>query len=443
MYYYQDHHLYQYYAKYGDTLFKTRDEYLDWVRANNLKLEKVAYFRLSKRARKISDYPEGAWVEYEVVPGTYLYDERDFSHYEFPNEEEAMEMADSYRDYPDGHASQTVFEGVPGEGDSLAYTEPDRPIEPFDPQRACTQFAHFILSYMPDDPVRRKARMDAHKLQIRNIKFITPQARIYIVAQNWAEHEYMRDPQIEYIKYAHGIGAGRARNACLNLLYNSNYNWGIISDDDICLKVTDSAIQFHRDLEINAQAFIDSPMDICFSRGVIYDRWNFDDVCRAGEMSDNWVLRTQFENQFHWAIVRNFKKFYGKEEYQREDLDTSKYDGFDDIEFCLNLTSKGYHLYMEKTLQRLISCMTEDESVVQQNLYGDYISKNLYNARKPYLKRKNGYWDYGELFWRSGHPWDFNIPRTVKGNVYDEIQGPRTDDMKADYQAAINKKTRF
>lgn len=94
-------------------------------------------------------------------------------------------------------------------------------------------------------------------------------------------------------------------------------------------------------------------------------------------------------------------------------------------------------------MQRLISCMTEDESVVQQNLYGDYISKNLYNARKPYLKRKNGYWDYGELFWRSGHPWDFNIPRTVKGNVYDEIQGPRTDDMKADYQAAINKKTRF
>ncbi len=165
MYYYQDHHLYQYYAKYGDTLFKTRDEYLDWVRANNLKLEKVAYFRLSKRARKVSDYPEGAWVEYEVVPGTYLYDERDFSHYEFPNEEEAMEMADSYRDYPDGHASQTVFEGVPGEGDSLAYTEPDRPIEPFDPQRT-------ILSAERPGWTRTNCRYAILNLSLRRPGFI-------------------------------------------------------------------------------------------------------------------------------------------------------------------------------------------------------------------------------------------------------------------------------
>ena len=444
MYYYKDHHLYQYYAKYGNQLFKTKEEYLQWARGNGYQLNNISYFRLSKWAKKTDEYPEGAWVEYEVVPGTILYDERDFSKYEFASEEEAAELVKSYNEYPDGHASQTFFEGYPGDENPIAYKEPQIAIEPFDPAKQCKQFAHFILSYMPNDPTRRKARMDAHKLQIRNIKMITPQAKIYVVAQNWSESEYMNDPQIEYKKYPQAIGAGRARNECLRWLYSSDYNWGIISDDDICLKVTDSAIQFHKDLETNAQAFIDSPMDICFTRALVYDRFNLEDVYRAEELSQNWMFRTQFENQFHWAVVRNFKKFYNTEEYQREDLNTLQYDGFDDTDFCLALTEKGYHLYQEKTLQRLINCTTEDESIVFAYASGDYISKNLASARSRHMQRNDqGYWDYGDLFNRSGHPGDFSIPRTVQGDVYNEIQGLRTDDMKQDYQEAINRKTRF
>lgn len=444
MYYYRDHHLYNYYAKYNDLLFKSKEEYLGWANTNGYQLSKVSYFRLSKWARKTDEYPEGAWVEYDVVPGTILFDDRIFSHYEFADETEAMEFVKSYNEYPDGYASQTFFEGYPGDENPFAYVEPDIAIEPFDAAKQCKQFAHFIISYMPDDPTRRKARMDAHKLQIRNIKMITPQAKIYIVAQNWAESEYMTDPQIEYKKFPQGLGAGKARNECLRWLYASDYSWGIISDDDICLKVTDSAIQFHKDLETNAQAFTDSPIDICFSRALVYDRWNLEDVFKAEELSENWIFRTQFENQFHWAVVRNFKKFYGKEEYQKEDLDTARYDGFDDIDFCLYLTQKGYHLYLERNLQRMISCMTEHESIVQEFAKGDYISKNLTSARSRYLKRNaNGYWDYGDLFYRSGHPGDFSIPRTVQGDVYNEIQGPRTDDMKHDYQEAISRQTRF
>lgn len=90
MYYYKDHHLYQYYAKYGNQLFKTKEEYLQWARGNGYQLNNISYFRLSKWAKKTDEYPEGAWVEYEVVPGTILYDERDFSKYEFASEEDIV-----------------------------------------------------------------------------------------------------------------------------------------------------------------------------------------------------------------------------------------------------------------------------------------------------------------------------------------------------------------
>lgn len=226
MYYYLDHHLYSYYAKYDNLLFKSKEEYLGWAYSNGYQLSKISYFRLSKWARKTDEYPEGAWIEYDVVPGTILYDERDFSRYEFASEEEAVEMIKSYNDYPDGYASQTFFEGYPGDENPIAYVEPDMPIEPFAPEKQCKQFAFFIISYMPDDSVRRKARMDAHKLQIKNIKFIAPQAKIYVIAQNWTENEYMIDPQIEYKKYPQGTGAGKARNECLKLLYSSDFSWG-------------------------------------------------------------------------------------------------------------------------------------------------------------------------------------------------------------------------
>ena len=105
MYYYRDHHLYNYYAKYNDLLFKSKEEYLGWANTNGYQLSKVSYFRLSKWARKTDEYPEGAWVEYDVVPGTILFDDRIFSHYEFADETEAMEFVKSYNEYPDGYAS--------------------------------------------------------------------------------------------------------------------------------------------------------------------------------------------------------------------------------------------------------------------------------------------------------------------------------------------------
>lgn len=268
MYYYKNHHIYNYYCCYNNINFKTETEYRQYLAANNIPTEVISYLRKQKYARCDSDWAMGEYIAYEVSPGTLLYDERDFSHYYFDNEGAAENFIKSYYMCRDGYADRAFFQGYPGDDSEsiITYHEPvdiASYITTFEPDKQNIHFAHFIISYMPNDEKLRKIRMNAHKLQIRNIKMITPNAKIYIIAQNYKDSEYINDPQITYKKFPKGIGAGKARNTALKWLYDSDYDFGIINDDDIYLKPNNSAINFFKDLEINSEEFINSPMDFC------------------------------------------------------------------------------------------------------------------------------------------------------------------------------------
>ena len=59
----------------------------------------------------------------------------------------------------------------------------------------------------------------------------------------------------------------------------------------------------------------------------------------------NWVFEYTPMSVWHYTVIRNFKKFYGKEEYQTETIDPNTGVGYDDADFCYDLHMKGYKIW--------------------------------------------------------------------------------------------------
>jgi hypothetical protein len=175
--------------------------------------------------------------------------------------------------------------------------------------------------------------------QIKSIKAVSPNAKIYIVAQNYKDEDYIDDPQIEYHKYGK-LGAMKARNTALNLFYNSDYDFCILNDDDVVVAPTQSAINFINELEFTPEKF--DGIDIIWSRDMIHHPYQLAETRLLDTYNENWVLEYCEANVWHYAVIRNFKKHYNKEEYQDESVDPTTGVGYDDADFCYYLHAQGY-----------------------------------------------------------------------------------------------------
>lgn len=430
MFYFEDNCWNRYFCRYDGKLFKTKGEYYEYLKSAHTEPIRTSVFRHRRNAVCRAEYPEGKWIEYDLAPGTELFDERDLSVYKFDTEAAARELMKAYTFNRDVYAT-CPFEGYEEEAIPEAATET---AEPFDPSKANKTVAHFILSYLPDDAAKRAKRYAAHRKQIENIKRITPQAKIHIVAQNYAESEYMVDPQIEYRKFERGIGAGRARNECLRWLYGSDYEYGIISDDDALLRETETAAQFYREVETAPEKFIGAGIDVCYPRNMYHYPWNSGDVRDANRRGVVWDFGWMPSGWFHWTLFRNLKKAYDRELYQREDIDPSKGQGYDDMDFSYTLMDSGVRCFCEWTLQQVSQLIEEEASVAQSLADGNYRAKSLNATRAKFLRRTpQGGWDYDDLRARNGHPFCITIPKEAETDVWNEISGGRAAEMKADF----------
>ena len=293
MYYIDNCKIYRYFAQYNNKLFKTSDEYYQYLTDNNIETQTISYFRRSKYALESETYKLGKWINYDVALGTILFDDRDYSMYTFESNAEAAEFLKYHSVYPDRFCQQCFYDGY-GEEDeqnSLEYIA-NKYVEnfekhEFDPEQENKIFAHFAISYLPDDEEIRAVRKSAFEKCILDMKEITPNTRIYINAQNYKEEDYLDDPQITYLfKHEKGVGAQRARNELLEWFYNSNYEWMIISDDDSFLAPTESTKMFFKELEQYPEKFKSIPLDICYSRNMQFEPFDVYDVQRAEYRSD-------------------------------------------------------------------------------------------------------------------------------------------------------------
>lgn len=424
MYYLKDNHLYRYYCSYNGQLFKTEKEYLDYLNDNNIQPQEIYLWRKAKVCSKNHFNKDGSWKAFNIAPGTEVFDERDISQYYVKDEKAKERLLKCYEKYNDFYIDRCYFDGYDNLGD-FTYSDTGDDVPEFNPDEENKTYAFIIISYLPDDENMRAERLSAHKLQIKNLKRLAPNTRIYIIAQNWHDDEYADDPQITYCKYGK-LGAGLARNTAFKLLYDSDYDYGIVSDDDITLKETDSAKEFFREIKEKPEKFLD--MDVIQTRCLIYNMLDQSDLDMADYTSRNWHFVQAYEGQIHLCFFKNFKKYYNTEEYQREDISPLDDSGFDDTDFFLGLNGKQYKVYMATFLYRYLGCMLESQSIMEDTKNGCYVYDNLTATRYRHMQRfVDGGWDYWKL--RSPLP-DINIPREKIGNVYDEIDSHLIRELK-------------
>lgn len=347
-YYYKENHLYRYYAILNNKQFKTREEYENYCLNNNIELFDTYVARKSKYFLERDD--EGLYYSQlvKIALNTYLYDSRDLSKFYFKDEEDANEFLKYYKEGSSRWAVECLFDGCADEPDYSpdgivnSILEKGFEIKDFNPEMQMKKIAHFIISYLPDDENKRQKRKDAHHKQIKSIKAITPNAKIHIVAQNYKEEDYIKDPQIEYQSFGK-LGVVKARNQALQWFYNSDYDFCIINDDDVFLKPTDSSINFFEEIENNTKKFKD--FDVIYSRDMYHNPLQASEVQYHEDWNKNWCFTWVGSSVLHWTIIRNFKKYYGVEEYQDETIDSTKGEGYDDADFGYYLNSKGYKIW--------------------------------------------------------------------------------------------------
>lgn len=450
-YYYNrdDKHIYRYFAHIGNTYFKTREEYDKYVADNNLPTATVKVFRLSRFALKNEHYLPGKWIEYSgIAPGTFIHDDRDFSRYTFNTVEEVQEFL-NYYDAQDFHYCQQCFyDGYIGdEIDSIGYRVNEVMTtfgeHVFDPEKENKKFAHFIISYLPNSD-RRATRREAHLKQIADIKEATPNARIYILAQGYNEEEYIDDPQITYLaKYEEGIGAQKARNELLKWFYNSDYEYGIFSDDDAFIVPTPTVKNFYEELENNTEKFTSSRVDIVYSRNMQYCPFNEWDVEGIPFHNKNYQFGYARSGWLCWALFRNFKKAYDKEFYQNEEIDPTKSMGYDDTDFSYTLIENGMRSYSNPLFQLLL--LNSDES--SSTIFTEADNDPLYRVRnmKATYEKHMGTTEEGMIDWEGfrrkyGNPHEVILPREKEVDTNTEIVGRQTDYIKQHLAAIKNTK---
>ena len=441
-YYYnrENKHIYRYFGQLGTQLFKTREEYDEYVKANNLTTTDMNIFRLSKYALKSEDCLLGKYVPYKgIVPGTVIFDDRDFSRYTFNTVEDVNEFL-NYYDVQDFHyCQQCFFDGYEGdEVDSIAYraNEVMKTFgeHTFDPEKENKKFAHFIISYLPDTD-RRASRKEAHLKQIADIKEATPNARIYILAQGYNEEDYIVDPQINYLaKYDAPIGAQKARNELLKFFYNSDYEYGIFSDDDAFIIPTDTVKNFYRELESNTEKFTGARLDICYSRNMQYHPFHEGDVGAIEFHNKNYYFGYARSSWLCWALFRNFKKAYGKEFYQNEEIDPTKTEGYDDTDFSYTLIENGMHSFVNLLFQLLLLNSEESASTIFTDADNDplYRVRNIRITTDKHMERdENGLVDWEGFRKKYGCPAELILPREQEVDADKEIVGRQTDFIKS------------
>ena len=437
MYYIEDLKLKRYFCRFQGQDFKTQEEYYQFLVDNNIPTEDRSYMRKSAYAINADPVPLYKMQTYKVALGTHIYDSRDYSMYQFNSEEEIQEFLDYLKIQPDRFLQQCFYDGYEGDYvDSIEYlanqwAETYKDAEHiFDIANVNTTFAHFIISYYPDEEAVRAKRKAALVKVIENMKEITPNTFIYINAQNYKEEDYLDDPAVIYLfKHEEGVGPMRARNEMLEWFYESNYEYMILSDDDAFLAPTGSAKDFFKELRNNVEKFTKIPMDVCYSRNMQYKPANRKDIDRCEIRGKKWELNFCANCWLCWVVIRNFKKAYGDVQLMDEEVKPWENKGYDDTDFSFQLASK-YKSWQNDLLQLMPFNAGEKNSAIYNKVTNPmYRIYNMDITRTKWMgpKMPDGHYNYDE-FRRKRHQakrvmFDRETP---VDNVHEEFKGRRS-----------------
>ena len=255
-----------------------------------------------------------------------------------------------------------------------------------------------VISYLPDDSKRTK-RLKASRTQIEWLHKLFINEKIIVIAQNYNEEDYLDDPLVEYKKYDKGIGAGRARNQILLDFYSSDKDWLFICDDDTVAYPYYQYEEFFKELSNDTDKFsgIDA-ISAVEPEYTAYKKNNFED---KSNLTHYKFTPRELNCGSATSIMRNIKKFYGKELYYDSIL-ADKREGLEDVEFLLNWVLNGFTWYKMNTLIRKSlafnqSTIWEDDRDERNNTLSKCLDKVCERFSKYGINRGIN----GQIIWKN------------------------------------------
>lgn len=206
------------------------------------------------------------------------------------------------------------------------------------------------ISYLPRNELRTQ-RLQAAHMQIAFMHTMLPLAQIISVAQAYDEADYHNLAQ--YYKHEQPIGAGAARNEILKYFYNSDYDWLLLCDDDTILDNKYNVKEFICDIANNESKFKElDAISALEPEYHPYKKLNYKD---QANLTHYKFEPRELNSGSATSIIRNIKKFYGKELYY-PNIDANKGEGREDIEFLLAWLKQGLNWYTMQTMIRKSLC---------------------------------------------------------------------------------------
>ena len=208
-----------------------------------------------------------------------------------------------------------------------------------------------VISYLPNNELRTQ-RLTAARTQLDWLHTLFTEPQITVVAQAYNDSECDYEG-VNYIRYESGIGAGKARNVILKMFYESDYDWLFLLDDDTVAYDYYSYQNFIHEIVDNPEKF--KAVDAVSAVEPEYHpnkKLNFKD---AGNLTHFKFEPRELNSGSATSIIRNIKKFYGKELYYPY-TDANKGEGREDMEFLLEWLLLGFNWYTMDTWIRKSLC---------------------------------------------------------------------------------------
>ena len=176
-----------------------------------------------------------------------------------------------------------------------------------------------IISYCPEDPVVRKARLKLHRMQLDWLESFLSDVphEIYRVEQCYDDEfdKVLSSDKLNILslKYDIALGPSKARNVLLQVLNTSDYDWLVYMDDDRVLYPHYGAEQFLTECETNPAMHKLAKQGTLIT-GVCPAMKPFKkanaEFNRLFPISDYWnLVKGQLDGFMQVALIPNLQKF--------------------------------------------------------------------------------------------------------------------------------------
>lgn len=204
-----------------------------------------------------------------------------------------------------------------------------------------------IISYLPNDTVKRTKRLKASAQQLEWLHKIYSKPQILFIAQNYTESELpLQYDNITIERYERGLGCGGARNKVLDKFYPSDYDWLLLMDDDTIIDDKYSPEIFMHDIIDNFEKF--DNIDAINAVEPEYQPYKKNNFADKANLTYYKFTRRPINSGSATLLLRNPKKYFNEEPYF-SNPDANIGEGTEDVEFRLDWIHAKHTWYTMET----------------------------------------------------------------------------------------------